>query len=719
MSGTLPEIKDNLKNYSFLVFGFLFVCIVNGAIPILTIPTLAQAVGTTVGWAQAFVNNGLFSIYSTNFGYPEPAARSFGLAGVFITGIFLRLGVNGPDAYALMVVFWLAIAYGASYKIARVFGASRLIATMSALLWCTHPIVWAHAGYSMLSLGIALLPFYFLSVVKLFYSSSTHWNEYILVSAFYVVACVISVFMDGYTFMMFAFGSSILLFYALVMRPQFRVVLLKIGIPTHVVGFALAYYLYTSYIGYSSSVPHSLDLFRGWGLDLSFLFVPTKGVLWLPDMLGLSVSRSQYMYFGDSSVWNTTFALPILLFGVFAWWRIRNRLAISTGVLFVGIIGFYMALGPSLKINSTKPEELQNVSPSIQIMSQEHGLIETGNAWISEKLPGFKAMRASYRWSALGVFSLWLMVVIFAARSKEKEKIIIMISFLALTISNLPNLDKHYQSKSNFRSMFLEIDRDLIKELKRDVLEEELVAFIPWGNDLLANYLASASGFRAFNIGGDKNLAVARNSWPYALSPSLGKNDFQFSSYEGVVLLFANSDADVVIVPYFDLFKHSHKWPPSDSQVNQLRSRMYDFEEWFSEAECFEMKRRALYSLIRPVKSEKCELEISATATNIQDKVDIELLDWGPKTTRSGVVPNLQPGGRAGLWVSFINDSGLSDFRLYFDGEPALLTHVRSGVVTAAISPSFFYTAGHKPVVIKHLSTGKEFEVGTFVVRND
>ena len=77
-----PNKDKTLIRFTIAFICFLFVCLINGSIPFLLLPTLGQSIGSTIGWAQAFINESLFSIHSYNFGYPEPAARSFGLLGV-------------------------------------------------------------------------------------------------------------------------------------------------------------------------------------------------------------------------------------------------------------------------------------------------------------------------------------------------------------------------------------------------------------------------------------------------------------------------------------------------------------------------------------------------------------------------------------------------------------------------------------------------------------
>lgn len=80
-----------------------------------------------------------------------------------------------------------------------------------------------------------------------------------------------------------------------------------------------------------------------------------------------------------------------------------------------------MALGPYLKINSIKPEQMQINSPHQQsaLMPAELAILPTGNAWVSESIPGFNVIRASYRWSALGIFALWMLVIVWVSQVEK------------------------------------------------------------------------------------------------------------------------------------------------------------------------------------------------------------------------------------------------------------------------------------------------------------
>lgn len=548
------------KELIFALLAFGLVLFIHGAVPFLMLPTLGQAVWST-GFSLSIANGSLFEFYANDFGVPKPAAIAFGLAGAWPVSLLIRLGMSAADAYAAMAAGWLGLAMFSAYLIVRRFGGTKLIALSGAVIWMTMPVIWAHAGYSMLSLGIALFPFYFLSAIRLFLIETNTSQIAPTSFAFYVIAAVVSVFMDGYTFMMFATGASILLIYTFLTRAAVRSKLFKIVIPIHVFSFALAYVLYSLYIGKLHFETHSMDFFRGWGLDLSFFAIPTKGILWLPDLLGISVARTDELHFGDASVWETTFALPVLILSLFSWARSMRRTKITTGILIVAFFGFYMALGPSLKINSKKTETLKLTHPRQQsaLMPPEYAIAPTGNAWISEKLPGFNVMRASYRWSALSIFAMWLLIIIWIASADRRELRFCWGLLFVLFLLNLPDYDKGLRSKFDNRMMFQQIDEELVAALRQKIRSNEIVVFLPWGNDFFANYLAPKVGFRTFNIGGDKNLATAQSLWPRGLLALGGEVDAgKVISY---LKLLKDGTADVIILPYFHMLWSPHFWP--------------------------------------------------------------------------------------------------------------------------------------------------------------
>ena len=552
--------KWSTRELCLAITGMIFVLVVHGAVPFLTTPTLGQAVWTT-GFSESMANGSLFDLYARDFGIPEPAAIAFGLAGAWPASLLARLGLQPSDAYTTMVAFWLTVGACSAYGIARQLGATKSISVFGAVVWMTLPISWAHGGYSMLSLGIALLSFYFFVACRLFLVEVNSPIVSINSIAMYFTAATVSVFMDGYTFVMFAAGSSILLLHTFVTRHDLRAILLKVALPVHVASFTLAYVLFTTYIGKTSFKSHDIIFFRSWGLDLSFLVLPTKGMLWIPDLLGASIKRTNELHFGDGSVWTTTFALPLLILGLTGWLMTKSDRKSATGFMLVAAFGFYMALGPSLKINSTKPEALQISHPRHKsiLMAPEYAIGPTGNAWISENLPGFNVMRASYRWAALGNLGLWLLLITLISTADRNSKRVWLGIMVVMLLLNLPNLEKKLDEGIENRAMFQKIDQELVRALAQYVQPNEIVAFLPWRNDFFANYLAPKAGFRTFNIGGDKNRSIVQEHWPAAMLP-LGDEIDPARAISSLKLL-RDGTADVIVLPYFHMLWSAHFWP--------------------------------------------------------------------------------------------------------------------------------------------------------------
>jgi len=525
-----------------------------------------------MGFSQSLANGPWYSVYSHDFGIPHPAAIAFGLSGAWPASILIRFGLHPSDAYASIYAFFLILSFYSAYNICIRLSVKRYTSILGAVAWTSMPTIWAHSSYSMLALGISLFSFYFLSSLNMFewYTEKLNTNKVTILM--YFMATIISIFMDGYTFVMFAVGSSIFFINVYVFRPELRKSLLKIGLPVHMISFIFAYILFVIYIGKNNFDAYDINFFRGWGLDLSFMMIPTQGVFWLFDLLGISLPRSDNLFFGDKSVWETTFCLPILFFGLIAWWLNKKKVELATGALIVVLFAFYMALGPSLKINSIKPESLSIDFPG-QLsagMPAELAIMPTGGSLISNYVPGFDVMRASYRWSALGIFALWLLVMIQMAQTTHKRKPIWTGILLSIVLLNLPDLVKIWHLTRDSRAMFHQIDNDLVNRLKKYIAKNEVVIFLPYGNDFIANYIAPKIGFKTYNIGGDKNLAEAEDKWPSALSENnldLSKND------ESLILkLLLTGDADVAIIPYFDMLHAAINWPCEAESLTGIRS---------------------------------------------------------------------------------------------------------------------------------------------------
>lgn len=526
------------------------VLVLYGAVPFVATPAQGQAVWTT-GFAQSFANGSLLSIHAANFGAPNPAPIAFGLAGAWPAALFIAAGLHPADAYSAMAALWLGLAFFGAWRLARLVSLGAMPSLAAAALWLGMPIVWVHAPYAMLSLGIALLPLYFLCALQLMLRAPR-----LRYAALHVLACVVAVFMDGYTFVMFVAGASLLGVWLFAYSPPRRRLLARWALPAHVAGVGIAYALYVSYVGTSHYESAPLEAFRAWGLDLAFVAVPTQGVHWIPDTLGLSSARSEERFFGDPSVWRTAFALPILLAGLWAWWKARRACALATGLLAVLFVGFYLALGPSLKIQATHPPG----DETGKAMAAHQAIAPTGSAWLSAHVPGLRDMRAAYRWLALAVFSAWLLLVLWLASAERSEFVLAAAVAGGIALVNLPDIPGKWRGDAHNREMFVRIDAELVQDLGRFLKAGERVAFLPYGNDMLANYLAARLRLVSYNVGGDKNLTLARRHWPETLRQiRMGSVEQGFPAQ--ALLLLVRGEAEAVVLPYIDLLWAAHRWP--------------------------------------------------------------------------------------------------------------------------------------------------------------
>lgn len=506
----------------------LFCLWINCSMPFVQAPSF-HLVHWEIGWAQSIANNSLLYPYSTNFGLPDPTPISFGLAAVWPMSVFIRLNLPPVDAYTVVNACWLGIAFWGCYALCRFWGARSVVASLGAILWLGQPLVWAHMReYGALGLGFALFPTYLYPIFRLFdYESHSKFKYALLL---FCVA-IISVFMDGYTYMMFFVAGSIVCFFYILRAGNLRSKFLMTSFYLFVILFSI--FLYKLYIGAMPLVQYSKNIFHAYGLDLRFLVLPPKGLLLASDIFGLSEARGPLEYWGDGSIqWG--YSAPITILGCWALWKVRkSRLALQ--LFLIALFAFWMSLGPELKINDLRTGE--SPVPSANSV----GYLSTGN-WFLSQLPGFGTMRAAYRWIGLYVFALWGLVILWLSQCKRifSCSLLVVLIFLSLPASMGRTGIRDRASAQMF-------DKEIISICRKYIHDNELVAVIPRYNDFAINYMAAIVPFRTYNIGGDKNVVMSSRNWPDALR-NLPRSTF---SSQAILQLFSMNTADAVIVPFF------------------------------------------------------------------------------------------------------------------------------------------------------------------------
>lgn len=563
-------MKNNslhLKDCAYIGITFIFGFILQGSIPYAGLTTLGQLV-SVIGYPISFLNEGGMTLYAVNMGYPGSAPMSTLLAPSLVMVFFLACGLAAQDAFNFTFLLWYLLGYAGAYGMARRSGIEVGTSALLALLWMSFPIVWNSSGYAHLHFGLVVLPFLFhLSIRCMDTAADGRLRSLWL----YPVATLLAVFTDGYAFMFFAVGSSILLVHQAATRRDSMAQFVKVILPLHAASFAAAYAAFSVYIGKSEYASAPLDFFRGWAVDLAFLVRPSQGVHWFWDSIGFSVPRSGESLFGDASVWISSFVLPIALVGAVVYWRARKEFALTGAMAIVALFGLYMAMGPSVKMDVTKAPEMGAMMPASDT------LISTGNAFLSEKVPGFRSMRASYRWIALCFLGLWGIFLGYIATKGNKDSISGKIIIVVLIVLFVPDVGRVIEKKTNYYRQFLEMKEDLVPGLKNDLSKGEIVAFLPWGNDFIVNYLAAETGVRAYNVGGDKNVDTAAIGWPQSLR-ELSKRNLNYYYAARVLKFMVSSEVDAVIIPYFDMLWAAHNWPYPLRNLEELRLVLHDLK---------------------------------------------------------------------------------------------------------------------------------------------
>ncbi|MFA6192453.1 MAG: hypothetical protein WC665_08880 [Sulfurimonas sp.] len=570
---------------------FLLVIFVYGSIPFVSMPTLGQAVWAS-GFAESFAKED-FAIYATHFGLPEKAPIAFGLAGVFLQSLYIKyLHLQAGDAYSLVSVTYLLLAAFGTIKFSMFLGTTLRTSIIASAVYLTLPLVWWHSLYSFLSFGFALMPLY-IYIVFFIIKNKLGENKYIYFTFFLI--SILAVFTDGYTFVMFALSYFLILFFSFVSKKiEFKKVAYLFLYA--MVVFLISYVLYTNYINESSFNIWSMDYYRGFGIDLTMLFSPSKEIFWLYDLLGLSVERTSVEFFGDDSVWAVSFSLALLVFALMALFFVKNEYKMQ--LLMIALFGFYLSLGPSLKINSKRPIEEISIKNFDGAMKQEYAIAPTGNEFLYQYIPGIKNMRATYRWIGLFQVALFGLLIILLSKLESQDKRYLAYSILILLAAlNIPDPSVRLKNIIYNRDSMMQMDKDLVSLLKQHIKANSKVAFVPYYNDHFANYLAAKSDIRTYNVGGDKNLELAMKNWPQTML-TLSEITVPSKFIYNIENILLSKDADYIIFPYFDMLWGAYEWPREDKEIISKKLIYSEYVNYFKNNPNFDLIETEYFSFI-------------------------------------------------------------------------------------------------------------------------
>lgn len=548
------------------IFSSIYILFLYRVIPFISLPS--SAINTwAIGFARSIANGPWFSIYASNIGYPRPAGVSFGLPGILPTAWLIKLGVAGVDAYIIVFATFLILGFIGSARLARHLGLQAPYHILAGLVWMTLPILWRHTYFSYLSIGFMLLPIYAGVYFWIQTKLESGVKPAIIGALVYNFALTFALFMDGYSFIFMLSVHVILGAASMVNASQARRRATLIGEIVLVIGLFIAVRLYTGFFGQSGVYAATIEFIRGFGLDLSFLVFPTQGLYWFFDALKLSVPRNYTMFFGDDSVWLMSYITPLLLFSVAGVLITKLNKKQALPYLIILLIGFYLSLGPSLKINSVKPANYASI-PHIdqgQSMEAKYAIMPTGSQILYEIAPPLRVMRASYRWLVLAGFGAWALWSSIGAASTQRGKRVWVVCSIAMLVVTSPNIKQHYLEGVANREYVASFEGELFPTFQNHIQPGEVAVFYPIGNDFLINEIAAAGNFSTYNIGGDKNFAAAQTYWPTQFAPLV--RSIEQDPVMALNALFEQRLADVVVVPFFNLFQSSFKEAPYSANL--------------------------------------------------------------------------------------------------------------------------------------------------------
>lgn len=548
--------------------GFLLAIIVYNAVPGWTVPTLGQSLWVST-FAQSIANQHLLALTSNNTGAPFPSPMAFGLPGAYVMAILLRTGMQTATAYGFMCVIWLAVAYVGAIRLAIRLGVSPTRAALLSTTWLCLPMVWSHANYSLLSIGFALLPAYLVPVFDACRGSQLPgtWKSRLGLGVRLTVVGTISAFMDGYTFVMYAFASLAWLAADALVNWRERRMAAWGGILIQGCALVIAASLYRFYVGTSGYYASPLSTFRGWGVDVSFLLRPTEGMSLIGDILHIGEYRGEGEWFGDRSVWDSTFILPLLLAAAVAWRAAHTQPVVRWAAVAMIVAGVYMALGPSLKAWSPRTDANFVVDGDPHFMPSSAARMPTGSGWISSHVPVLRNMRAPYRWLALGMLGMWILLVL-AQRRGQGSRAACVATWIVLLVGLPPPVARITEGRL-YHSMWHRVEHDVLKPFRKNVPPGSLVAGIPYANDFLLGYLAAKSGARTYNTGGDKNIELALPHWPQRMR-TLAFGELPSDVMATAENLFMSGEATVLMIPLYQEPSASHAWPCVPLRITEM-----------------------------------------------------------------------------------------------------------------------------------------------------
>ncbi len=539
-------------------------------------PTLMTLHGA--GVIQCLHDQGISSLWNNchALGAPEGLPLLTGLPQIYLGWVIGALpGVDSWAAHQISNALVTGLGLLAGYLLLRRWSAPRWIALLTSALYLASPSVLAMNGFAYTFSGFVLLPAYLLAtlvVVDLVVA-----RRLVLAGALALVLTFVMVFTDGYS--MFAgvlMAGAVVLARCWDRALSWRTRGLVVAVPG--VALVLAVLAFLAYTPDNvTEIPVGIGAFRYLGLDLATLVLP-QDTLWWADAAGFE--RLTGVLWGDgSNVVANYVGLSTLVLAVVSLALGRQRSGerrVVVALTLAGLVALVLALGPALKVYSLT----ESVLPAWDV--PESGTLgDLPTAWVYENVPGFEAMRATYRWFLLTRFVLVLLAglgltAVWRHRPRGGRRVrlwrgVAVAAAVLLVAETAPNVPNALASTTRWGQNLAETKAGVISDAGSLVRPGERILILPTRNDFLAIGLVPFTAAVAYNAAPDKNYTFARAAWPDSVEAAAVAWTADDEARADAICRVLQSDADAVVLPYLDPYYDAVSWPPPEQRVASYR----------------------------------------------------------------------------------------------------------------------------------------------------
>ena len=463
-------------------------------------------------------------------------------------------GVDSLGAVIAAQLAFVALGMAGAYGLMRRMGAGPWVALGTATVWGISPTLIGLQGFGGTFAGYALLPAYaWLDLVVM--DAVGARRRLVPLLAAYVFVRTGALFMDGYSFVASGLVGVALWVAWLVPRGRPRLLGLAVLVGANLVAVVL-YRLYVP-LDYEVQPP---ELVRAMSLDLVTVLLPSN-YIWFASKLGLEADHARLWGDTTNAMFNYAGFVGLALA---AWYLVRHRRSpVPVALALAGVVALVLALGPVIKFDVVPP----GGAGGYNMPASAAPALPWGSA--IDDVPGIESIRATYRWFAVTRMALILLAGLAIAElargpGRRRQVLAVVLAGVAVVevLPTLPLFERvyrvHYEDRVAVRA-------EVVSDLDRATRDGERVFFLSYDgrhNDFLANYLAAATGLRAYNAGGDKNSVYAAKAWP----PEVQALAAPSPPPEAVEQALRSGKVDVVVLPSFHLQENSSAWPPSPQQ---------------------------------------------------------------------------------------------------------------------------------------------------------